>query len=235
MKRNAYATLSLLLTFLIGASVPAPAEEGQAAVLLGRINRIRSEEGLAALAPSDPAAKAAREYAEDLASGAPFSHVDRSGNTADRRYRDAGGTGLAAGEILGRGPDPDSIFTVWLESPRHREVILGPDWTRAGAGIVKRDGKVYAAVTFVISLYTDLALEPGRGAPILSGGYFGKDPPVVSSKGKTMVPRIDTSGKFSLPLTDPGAIFVVELGYFDPETGQVIFTDMAVFDRDKGY
>lgn len=225
--------MSLLLTFLIGVSIPASAEEGPAADILGRINRIRSEEGFPPLERSGPAAKAAREYAEELASGAPFSHADRSGNTADRRYRDAGGTGLAAGEILGRGPDLDSIFAVWLESPRHREVILGPDWTRAGAGIASRDGKVYAAVTFVLSLYTDLALEPARGASILSGGYLGKDPPVVSSKGKTVIPRIDTSGRFSLPLTGPGSIFVVNLGYFDVETGKVIFTDMAVFDRDK--
>ena len=226
---NPQRTFLLLLSFLIGSAVSAPAED-----LLDRINRIRSEEGLTALLPSGPAEEAAREYTEDLAAGAPFSHVDAAGNTADRRYRDAGGTGLKAGEILGRGPDLLSIFAGWLESPRHREVLLGPDWTRGGVGITSRDGTVYAAVTFVRSLYTGLKLEQAGGISSLTGGYLGTEPPVVVSKGKTMVPRIDTAGNFSLPLAGPGSIFIVRFGYFDRKAREVIYTDMAVFDRDEG-
>lgn len=213
--------------------------------LLSRINRIRAENDLPFLAPSTPAADAAEGYAQGLAAGMPFSHVDTEGNSADRRYRDAGGTGLVTGEILGKGADLDGIIALWLESPRHRRLLLGTEWTRAGAGTAEGtaegEGQVYAAVTFVFSLYADLELKTSNddpppevdagGAAVLIGRYIGKNPPVVISGGKTMIPRVDPAGRFSLPLSGRGTIFVIRLGYYDRDEDEIVVTDMTVLER----
>jgi uncharacterized protein YkwD len=255
-----WSIVLILLSFLVAGAVPAPAEDDPAdhespgtteataadrpaTDLLDRINRIRGEEGLPILALSPPAEEAAVRYAGELSRGARFSHTDSAGNSADRRYRDAGGTGLIVGEVIGRGPDLEAIIDLWLESPRHREVLLGTDWTRAGAGIARKtgtadeDGTVYATVTFVYTLYAELHLDtradPEGRVPILTGKYLGGAPPVVRFRGRTMIPRVETSGRISMLLPDGGSIFVVRLGYFDPASGDVTFTDMAVFDREK--
>ena len=252
-------TLCVLISFLGGISLSAAGADGdrETVELLDRINRLRRREGLTELPRSGPAAEAADKYAGELARGAPFSHIDPEGNAADRRYRAAGGTGLHTGEVLGKGPDQDSIISLWLESPEHREVIFGAEWTGAGGGIAveyARDddqGIVYAAMTFVNSLYAELKLtlpdedpppgkspgrgtfeRPGSGVPVLTGRYLGKDPPVVTTRGRTMIPRIDTAGRFSLPLPGGGTIFAIRLGSVDPDSGRITLTDMAVFDSE---
>lgn len=169
--RAAFASFVLAgLLGLVAASAGAGTSEGQSQAIamrpdLGRailaeVNALRAAKGLRPLRPSVALGRAAQTHSLDMAAIGFFSHD--SGNGADftsrirRFYPSRGFRAWRVGENLAwRSPDMDSRQAVrlWLSSPRHREILLAPDWREAGLAAVHAEaaGGDYAgrAVTIV--------------------------------------------------------------------------------------
>jgi len=86
------------------------------------LNRMRAGQGLSVLRVDPVLEEAAAEYAADLAERGVLSHVDALGRRALQRVRDHGGTAVLIGEILGSGPDVQSVTSAWQQSISHREI-----------------------------------------------------------------------------------------------------------------
>ena len=97
------------------------------------LNQLRAGQGLSVLRVDPILEEAAAEYAADLAERGVLSHVDALGRRALQRVRDQGGTSVLIGEILGSGPDVQSVTSAWQQSVSHSEVASNPLWTHYGA------------------------------------------------------------------------------------------------------
>ena len=125
MKRAAWIILAMLVP-LYGGTETDPAVPTW-------LNRMRAGQGLSVLRVDPVLEEAAAEYAADLAERGVLSHVDALGRRALQRVRDHGGTAVLIGEILGSGPDFQSVTSAWQQSISHREIAANPLWTHYGA------------------------------------------------------------------------------------------------------
>ena len=122
------------------------------------INDRRAEAGLSPLEEEETLRTGALSYARELSERGIITHRDRDNRGPWERYSLAGGTALAAGEILGTssaGNPLDDILEAWWESPTHREQILNPRWNCLGIGISEKDNIRIAAVEFSSALIRD--------------------------------------------------------------------------------
>ncbi len=97
------------------------------------LDQMRTRQGSSALSVDPVLERAAAEYAADLAERGVLSHVDTRGRRALQRVRDCGGTAVLIGEILGSGPDVQSVTSAWQQSISHSEVAADSLWTHYGA------------------------------------------------------------------------------------------------------
>jgi uncharacterized protein YkwD len=89
-------------------------------------------------------AKAARTHSADMASNGYFDHVDLNGKDSKDRSISAGYVGKRYAEnICGGRMDSMYILKDFVESPSHREIILGP-YDDLGVGFVYLEGANYA-------------------------------------------------------------------------------------------
>jgi uncharacterized protein YkwD len=153
----------------LGSASPAVVEAAVACL-------VNAERAAARLGPVQTAAAlevSAQRHATDMIARGFFAHVSPSGGTVDKRARRAGyitGPCWALGEDLGWAPptvaSAQAVVGAWMESPRHRSVILDADFRDIGIGLVMRaptnDG---SGATFV--------LELGAVGPCGAGGAGG--------------------------------------------------------------
>jgi uncharacterized protein YkwD len=61
--------------------------------------------------------------------------------------------GTAAGENVGAtNGTPQELVRAWMDSPAHRDNLLGPRWTGIGVGAARTDrGRWYASTVFLRS------------------------------------------------------------------------------------
>ena len=179
--RSAAGAFYFLIIFGLGIFPPAGLHaQSQAGIegpnpnyIVQEINAIRAGYGIPALRPDAISGKAAEIYARELADRQVLSHRGLDGSRVVERYRNAGGTGLSAGEILGAGDSLDSILTAWMDSPSHRESILNPEWFSAGAGLVQLDnGRLLVVVVFNNSRFKLTSFTIDNGKVILEGLFF---------------------------------------------------------------
>lgn len=117
--------------------------------ILRLVNVARAEMGLAPLARNAALEQSAQAYAEQMHAQGFFGHTDPAGKTlkdrvdAVRYYtRDFSADcqcvkGFAIGENLARGQrSADEAVKAWMESPSHRDAILGEDFTDLGVGVL---------------------------------------------------------------------------------------------------
>ena len=164
------------------ASLPAPvaawdpgdpdaASEG----LLTRLtNSSRADAGLAALHVDGDLVSLARWRSEDMAVRDYFSHDIPGGTKVFDELTDRGYCYVVAGENIGwlSGPDggaEERIHAMFLDSPRHRALILGQAWDAVGIGSYKRaDGHHYWTVLFAETCAPEPdAVVPASAAPAL--------------------------------------------------------------------
>lgn len=119
------------LLLSIAFTLWAQPEEEYASLILDH----RRALGLTPLQRSPTLDRSARDFAEELASRGELSHRDHLQRGVEFRAS-ALGPGLA-GEVLGYGPSPESVFAAWLASPTHRHVLETPAWTRWGIGTAR--------------------------------------------------------------------------------------------------
>jgi uncharacterized protein YkwD len=153
----------------LGAAPPAAVE----AAVVCLVNAERTAARLGRVQPAGALELSAQRHAVDMIARGYFAHVSPSGGTVDKRARRAGyltGPCWALGEDLGWAPPgvatAQAVVAAWMESPRHRSVILDPDFRDVGIGLVARaptaDG---SGATFV--------LELGSVAPCGAAGSTG--------------------------------------------------------------
>jgi len=136
------------------------------------VNEERAERGLQTLAYNPELRQVARYHSEDMAENSYFRHTAPDGETLEQRYEQfnidcpgqhiAGeniGTGYAnakvayEGETLEIGTNETRIAKLlvqqWMDSPAHRENIVGSQWVSEGIGVatVDKNGRTKLYVT----------------------------------------------------------------------------------------
>lgn len=143
------------------AGVPeAPSE----VLLTGLTNQSRTRDGLPGLPVDEELVAIARWRSEDMAERGYFSHdIPPKGTKVFNELSDRGYCYVVAGENIGwlSGPDAgaeERIHAMFLDSPKHKALILGDAWDAIGIGSYKRaDGRHYWTVLFAETCTTEAA------------------------------------------------------------------------------
>ncbi len=212
--------------------------------ILLELNGIREDYGIPALDLDEASSTAATAHARDLSERLSLSHWGSDGSRVAERYREAGGTGLRAGENLGAGDSIKSIMDAWMDSPTHRENILNPDWFSCGTGVVHLPGgrlilvvvfnnsrwlqKVFRIAEQRVYVDGDLSLFPGVFPQSVFLKIAGSE---ITAQTATMNEKNSVSLHFNFPLPDtwqPGGVAAMEMNVF--ENGKMLKTDMFLQD-----
>ena len=152
-----------ILALACAIVAPAAAQEADGldalrGYALALTNAARAEAGLDALGPGPILDEAAQGHAEDMAGREYYDHVAPDGTTPADRFRAAGGSRWAlSGENIARcsgcASPPDrarveAFHDGWMQSPEHRDNVLGAGFDRMGFGIAGEGDRIYAVQTF---------------------------------------------------------------------------------------
>lgn len=104
--------------------------------MLALLNRARGAQGLAPLAADPDAAEVARRHSQDMFERGYFSHTTPEGQDPFDRLRAGRVRFGAAAENIALARTLPQAWQGLMDSPGHRENILGPAYRRVGIGIV---------------------------------------------------------------------------------------------------
>ena len=111
---------------------------------LSRINGLRSSKGLGGLTVDAELTGVARRWAANMARAGGISHNPSLASQVTENW-------VKLGENVGMGPDVDSLFTAFVQSPHHYANLVDPAFTRVGVGVVlTADGTIYTAHEFML-------------------------------------------------------------------------------------
>ncbi len=118
------------------------------AEVLSLVNAARTKEGLAPLQRDITLETSAQAYANNMHDEGFFGHTDPSGHTLQDRFGAVNYyersmsddcqciKGYTLGENIARGQrSAKEVVQAWMDSPSHRDAILGKDFTDLGVGI----------------------------------------------------------------------------------------------------
>ncbi len=118
------------------------------AEILSLVNAARAEKGLAPLRHDITLQTSAQAYANRMHADGFFGHTDPSGHTLQDRVMAVNYyertmsddcqciKGFALGENIARGQrSAKEVVQAWMDSPSHRDAILGKDFTDLGIGV----------------------------------------------------------------------------------------------------
>ena len=122
---------------------------------LARINALRTERGLKALALDPALSSAAQRHAEDLATLQDAVHIGSDGGDPFDRVAAAGFDAVTVGENVSAGQrGQDEAIDGWIESPAHLATILAPSVTHFGVALA------YDPTTRFRTYWTMVVAEP---------------------------------------------------------------------------
>lgn len=140
----------LAVAALAGHAAPAQGratpEAALEAALLGEINELRTEHGLAPLRPSPGLSTAAEQHSEAMGEHGFFAHESSDGSAfwrrIERAYPRRGHRLWGVGENLAWGTEltAETAIDLWLASPLHRRNLLHPRWREIGIAAVRVPG-----------------------------------------------------------------------------------------------
>jgi hypothetical protein len=164
-------------------------------------NATRASKGLQPLARNDQLVEMARGQADRMEAKGTIFHNPDLGGEITRRGLDW----RRVGENVGMGPDVDLIYEALLDSPKHYENIVRPDYNTLGLGVVAGDdGKRYLVQVFA-NLVTS-APAPAAVKPVTVSAPAKPAPaPVVAAAPRTQAP-VATAPKLPEPSADPNAL-----------------------------
>jgi len=113
--------------------------------VIALLNEARRDEGLPTLGCDGRLGDVARLHAQDMAERDFFDHTNPDGQAPWDRM-DAYGIGgyTTAGENIAAGyATPADVHEGWMNSPGHRDNILGEWYTDVGVGVWEQDGTLY--------------------------------------------------------------------------------------------
>ncbi len=142
---------TLLVSVVLALAAPPSwsADDPTAAALIQAHNKERAERKLPPLVAEPRLTAAAKAHAADMASHKKMSHDGSDGSTLVDRVKRQKYDYLKTGENVAYGQTSvESVMDTWMNSPHHRENILG-DFTEVGVGRVEADdGTPYWCVDF---------------------------------------------------------------------------------------
>lgn len=163
MRRFA-ATLALLALFGTSLAMPATATPDEEVLLIELINASRAEAGLPELEVDVPLIVASRGHSSEMATAADLYHSTR-GELAS--YAD---DWELMGENVGRGPNVRAIHDAFMESPSHRDNVLG-EFDSVGTGVERTaDGTLFVTVIFMRRIPGTEPTRTDTGPMILISG-----------------------------------------------------------------
>jgi uncharacterized protein YkwD len=166
LRRPSSVGASLLLLGILAAAAIAsalaidPQQAEQELIVLTNVDR--TSNGVPALVPDQALQSVARFRSEDMVVRNYFSHsIPPDSHQVFDILKQRGISYARAGENLGRNNSPDyvtvqTVEQAFMNSPRHRSILLYPDYTNLGTGVAESgDGmKVYTV------LFTQVAPTP---------------------------------------------------------------------------
>ncbi len=140
--------------------------------LLISTNKSRQQDRKSPLADSPQLSQAAQAKANDMVARNYWSHAAPDGKLAWSFVDEAGYTYQVVGENLAYGfSSSDEVIRGWLNSPAHRENLLGSDYTEVGFGVAQSaDFNKSGPETVVVALYA----KPGIATTSSSQSVLGK-------------------------------------------------------------
>lgn len=113
------------------------------------VNDVRAERGLPPFQWDEKLARSARKHSQDMVDRSFFSHTNPDGESPFDRMREAGISYRAAAENIAAGqPDAASVLDSWMNSPGHKQNILG-NYRYLGVGVAfGGDHRVYYTQNF---------------------------------------------------------------------------------------
>eukprot|EP00644_Phytophthora_capsici_P001739 jgi/Phyca11/107744/e_gw1.14.304.1 len=112
-------------------------------VMLNRVNQERASRGLPALCTNKKLQDAAQRHSDDQAQNNYMDHTGTDGTNMADRITEAGyDWGSVAENIAAGQPDVESVMRTWMNSPGHRENILG-DYTMFGTAYAYNPNSQY--------------------------------------------------------------------------------------------
>ncbi len=133
-----------------GGAPPGPEpSDATLQALVEAHNKVRAEEKLPPLKANDKLTLAARDHARDMAEHKHLTHDGSDGSDPGKRIKRRGYVFKGYGENVAVGQETVAeVMRTWIESPPHRENILG-DFTEMGGAVAKGpDGEEYWCVVF---------------------------------------------------------------------------------------
>jgi len=112
------------------------------------VNEERVKNGLPVLAANSDLAKIARMKAQDMINNGYFSHSSPIYGSPEDMLKQYAPKVLFAGECIAGGNTPDYVFTAWMDSPPHKNILLKKSADCIGVGMAT-DGKICRWVLIV--------------------------------------------------------------------------------------
>lgn len=182
--------VSLLLVASLataGFALSAGADEGTEGQFLSLINSTRAAEGLGALTVDGSLRSHARNHTQDMIAAGDIYH-----STSAELQAAAGSGWSKLGENVGRGGTPESLHAAFLNSPGHRQNILG-DYNYVGIGTGSSDGKLYVTVVFMKKGSTPSTTTTTQPAPTTTSPPATAPPATASPTTVTTEPPPTTT------------------------------------------
>jgi uncharacterized protein YkwD len=130
--------------------------------LLALVNGARAEAHLAPVQPDEALAAVARAHSADMQAHGFFGHVSPTTGNPEDRLRAAHVLRARSGENLALSATAREAHASLMDSPGHRAVVLDPEFTHVGIGVVvgpAADGKRELFVTMEFEHEQPIALE----------------------------------------------------------------------------
>jgi uncharacterized protein YkwD len=142
-------TLLVSVVLALAAPPSCSADDPTVAALIEAHNKERAERKLPPLVAEPRLTAAAKAHAADMAQHKMMSHEGSDKSTLVDRVKREGYRYLKVGENVAYGQETvASVMDTWMNSPHHRENILG-DFTEVGVAVAKADdGTPYWCVDF---------------------------------------------------------------------------------------
>lgn len=111
-------------------------DENAENTMFASVNNERAKVGAKPLKIDSTIRTVARFHSMDMAKNGYFSHINLAGKTPADRMRDGSINFLLAGENIALAPNEELAQIGFMNSPKHRDNILDPNFGRIGIGII---------------------------------------------------------------------------------------------------
>ena len=123
--------------FSIQASQEITVDASAEKEILRLVNEERRKENLAAIQEHAPIREVARAHSSDMYKRGYFAHTNPDGKDPFDRIREGGVTYELAGENLALAPTVEMVHRGLMNSPRHKENIMKPEFSDLGIGVYR--------------------------------------------------------------------------------------------------